>query len=78
MKYENQILDAIEMIVDKKVNTADYDKTVQGRIISCEDSTIGKYKIQYQDSIFYAYAINADVSYSIGSEVYILIQFWVL
>ena len=73
MKYENQILDAIEMLVDKSVKTAGYDKTVQAKIISCEDPTIGKYKVRYQDSNFYAYSGSSEISYMEGSEVYILI-----
>ena len=73
MKYENQILDAIETIVNKKVDTAGYDKTVQAKIIKCDDPTIGKYKVQYQDSIFYAYSGSSEISYMEGSEVYILI-----
>ena len=73
MKYENQILDAIETIVDSAVNRAGYDRTIQAKIISCEDPTIGKYKVQYQDSIFYVYSNNSEVTYSSGSEVYVLI-----
>ena len=73
MKYENQILDAIETIVNQRVKNAGYDKTVQAKIINCEDPTIGKYKVQYQDSNFYAYSSSSEISYMDGSEVYILI-----
>ena len=73
MKYENQILDAIETIVNQKVKTAGYDKTVQAKIISCDDPTIGKYKVQYQDSNFYAYSGSSEISYMADSEVYVLI-----
>lgn len=73
MKYENQILDAIETIVNQRVKTAGYDKTVQAKIISCDDPTIGKYKVQYQDSNFYAYSGSSEISYMEGSEVYVLI-----
>ena len=73
MKYENQILEAIETIVNHRVNSAGYDKTIQAKIINCADATIGKYKVQYQDSIFYAYSNSSEVSYVDGSEVYILV-----
>ena len=73
MKYENQILDAIETIVDQRVKTAGYDKTIQAKIINCDDPTIGKYKVQYQDSNFYAYSGSSEISYMAGSEVYVLI-----
>ena len=45
MKYENQILDAIEVIVDRAIDSAGYNKTIRGIISSLEDPTIGKYKI---------------------------------
>jgi len=73
MKYENQILDAIETIVDKRVDTAKYDKTIQATILNVENAAIGKYKVQWQDSIFYAYSISAEINYNPGSEVYILV-----
>ena len=73
MKYENQILDAIETIVDQKVKTAGYDKTIKAKIINCTDPTIGKYKVQYQDSVFYAYSGSSEINYMTGSEVYILV-----
>jgi len=73
VKYENQILDAIETIVNSAVKKAGYDKTIQAKIINCEDQTIGKYKVQYQDSVFYAYSGSSEVTYNNGSEVYILV-----
>lgn len=73
MKYENQILDAIETIVDNAVNKAGYDRTIQAKIINCDDPTIGKYKVQYQDSIFYAYSGSSEINYTNNSEVYVLI-----
>ena len=71
--YENNIIDAIEQIVNNAVSNADYDRTVKATIVECVDQTIGKFKIKYQDSIFFAYATSSEVTYSKGSEVYILI-----
>lgn len=70
---ENNICKAIDIIVKKAVNQASYDKTIQATILSCIDATIGKYKVKYQDSIFYAYSGNSDTTYTDGSNVYILI-----
>lgn len=70
---EQQICDAIEIIVDKAIEQANYDKTIQATVISCVDATIGKYKVKYQDSTFYAYSSNSEVTYTNGSTVYILI-----
>lgn len=70
---ESSICKAIDIIVKKAVNQASYDKTIQATILSCVDATIGKYKVKYQDSTFYAYSGNSDTTYTDGSNVYILI-----
>ena len=71
--YENKLIDAIETIVDSKVANAGYDKTIQAKIINCIDPTIGKYKVQYQDSTFYAYANSTETTFANGADVYVLI-----
>ena len=72
--YENIICEAIETLVDKAVSQAEYDKTIQATIIEHTDATIGKYKVKYQDSTFYAYATDVNANYSKGSSVYVLIH----
>lgn len=47
-KYENNIIDAIETIVDNAVANAGYDKTIKATIIECIDQTIGKFKVKKQ------------------------------
>lgn len=71
--YENNIIDAIEKIVNNAVANAGYDKTIKATIVECVDQTIGKFKVKYQDSTFYAYATSSEVTYTRGSEVYVLI-----
>lgn len=71
--YEDKICEAIEYIVENAVSKAQYDKTIQATVVKVVDQTIGKYSVKYQDSIFYAYASSADVKYTKGTEVYILI-----
>lgn len=71
--YEDSICEAIEYIVDHAISQADFDKTVQATIVECIDKSIGKYKVKYQDSSFYAFSNNPSVSYSKGTNVYILI-----
>lgn len=73
MDVKEKILDAIQLLASNTVKKAGYDKTIQAQIVSCEDATIGKYRCRYQDSIFYAYSNNSDLSFSNGSYVYILI-----
>ena len=64
MNYENKILDAIETVVNNAVSNAGYDRTIQAKIISCIDPTIGKYKVQYQDSTFFAYSGSSEIIYT--------------
>lgn len=71
--YEDKICEAIEYIVENAIRNADYDKTIQATIVKAEDQTIGKYSVKYQDSIFYAYANSAEVKYTKGTDVYVLI-----
>ena len=71
--YETQILDAIQMVVDNAVSKASYDKTIQATISKCVDEAMGKYIVKYQNSSFYAYSYNRDVTYSNGTLVYVLV-----
>ena len=70
---EKNICDAIDIIVQKAVSEAQYDKTIQATIITCVDIETGKYKVKYQDSIFYAYSDNLDTIYADGTGVYVLV-----
>lgn len=72
-KIENNICEAIELIVNKSISEAGYDRTVQAIVKSCEDASIGKYKVSYQGSSFYAYSTSTDVKYSNNAAVYVLI-----
>lgn len=72
-KFEEELLQAMEIIANNAVEKADYDKTIKAIVVSCVDQTIGKFKVKYQDSSFFAYATSADVTYSKGTEVYVLI-----
>lgn len=70
--YENSILSAIEILVDNAVSSATYDKTIIATVLQYSDPTTGKYRLQYQDSTFYAYSTNND-EYIEGTKVYVLI-----
>lgn len=71
--YETILIDTIEQITENKMNSVDYDKTVQGTIIKSIDSITGKYLIKYQDSTFEAYTADKSVVFSKDDLVYILV-----
>lgn len=73
MDIENKLIDAIEAVVNNAIEKATFDKTIQGVVSKCEDPTIGKYTIKYQDSSFYAYSTSSEVKYKNGVSVYILV-----
>lgn len=73
MSVSQKVLDAIELLATSSVKKAGYDKTIQAQILSCEDATIGKYRCRYQDSVFYAYSNNSNMTFTNGSYVYILV-----
>ena len=73
VNYENQILNAIETLVNNAVSKAEYDKTIKGIIVKCVDESQNKYVVKYQDSTFYAYANEGQSIFPDGTLVYILI-----
>lgn len=73
VNYENQLIGAIQTIVDDAIAKANFDKTIKATIVKCIDETIGKYSVKYQDSTFYAFSPNTENTYRDGTNVYILI-----
>lgn len=70
---ENQVCDAISILVDEGVNSAGYDKTISALVVECVDSLKGQYKVKYQDAYYYATSDNTEVEYSKNTQVYILV-----
>lgn len=70
---ENQVCDAISILVDEGVNSAGYDKTISALVVECVDTLKGKYKIKYQDAYYYATSDNIEVEYTKNTQVYILV-----
>lgn len=70
---QEQFCEAVDIIVSQKLANAGFNKSIEGTIISCEDTITGKYKVRFQDSILDAYAANPNIVYSVDSLVYIII-----
>ena len=69
---EQSICEAVDIIVDRAISRAGFDKTITALIVECIDEVAGKYKVKYQDSFYYATS-DSSVTYNVNSEVYILI-----
>lgn len=73
MSIEQSICDAVDIIVNRAISQAGFDKTISAVVVECIDQVIGKYKVKYQDSVYYATSDNASTVYNTNSEVYVLI-----
>lgn len=67
------LLDTISLVTERMIAQAQFDRTIQAIIVSCEDQALGKYKVKYQDSMWMAYSNNLDAKYSVGTSVYVLL-----
>ena len=65
------VLDAVEILVDNKVADLQFNKTIRGKIAEVIDASIGQYKIQYQNSYFTAYSADVSAIYTKGTDVYV-------
>lgn len=72
-KIEDSIISAVEILADRAIAKAGFDKTIQATIKRCENKAAGQYVVKYQDSSFYAYAASPDVKYSNNTLVYVLV-----
>ena len=72
MDYANQIIDAIQTIAQNEVAGLKFDKTIRASIIEATDPSIGKYRVRYQNSSFYAYALDLK-TYAKGANVYVVV-----
>lgn len=71
VNYEQTIIDAIELIIDKKLSQFACDKTIIATVMSYENDL--KYTLQFQDVTFTAYALSNNTIYTKGQQVYVLI-----
>ncbi len=72
-RLQTSIIEAIQIITDRKVSQASFDKTIKAIVKQVSNQTIGEYLIKYQDSEFIAYATSAEIHYKKGDQVFILI-----
>lgn len=71
LSVADQLLDAVDILVDKATSGLQFNKTIRGKISDVIDASIGQYKIQYQNSYFTAYSADSSATYQKGSEVYV-------
>lgn len=68
-----QVLQAVEIVVEDKVSKLKYDKTKQGKIYSIEDLNTGEYRVTLNGAHVIAYAEDTSKTYKVGEAVYVKI-----
>lgn len=73
-----ELCNAIDIIVQKRLSGLQFDRTIQGTIIGFNESNpnapaIAEYSVKFQDSIITAYATNPNIIYEKDTPVYITV-----
>ena len=71
-ELQQTILDAMDIVVNSRLQNIKRDKTVQATIESCENVSTNLYKAKYKNGYILAYADNKK-SYKKNDEVYIVV-----
>ena len=69
---QDSILNAIDTLVNNRIDKIQADKTVVATIISCTNALTNEYKVSYNGGFLYAYAQEGD-SYTQNASVYVLV-----
>lgn len=69
---EQNICDAVDILVNRAISQANFDKTISAIVVECVDEVSGRYKVRYQEGTYYATSDNA-AHYGVNTEVYVLI-----
>ena len=72
MNSNNNILSAMDIIVDKAINSLKFDKTIIATIIKIENEETGEYRANYEGGQFKIYS-EGDIIYKEGDSVYVTI-----
>lgn len=71
-QVQDAILEAIDTLVNHRIENLQADKTITATIVSCTNALTGEYKVSYNGGFLYAYAQDG-VSYTQNASVYVLI-----
>lgn len=73
-KYTDALLQSMDALAKISVESSKAKTlTLEAKIAEVVDEGIGKYKVQYLDNIFYAYAANSSIVYEKEDIVYIIV-----
>ena len=71
-KYQESILQAIDYLVNNRIDKINKDQTITGTIANCDNALTQQYSVNYNGGLITAYA-QEGASYKQNQEVYILV-----
>ena len=71
-KYQESILQAIDYLVNNRIDKINKDQTITATIANCENALTQQYSVNYNGGLITAYA-QEGASYKQNQEVYILV-----
>ena len=72
-KYSDQLMQALDIAIDEKISTLQFDKTIQATIQSVVDLDTGEYRVKYKDGIISAFAADPKDTFKQGDAVYVTV-----
>ena len=71
--YSEQVLQAVDMVVQQRLNDISFDKTILCKIVDDKQKDNGQYTVEYENTKMTAYATEGSQEYKIGRQVYVLV-----
>lgn len=71
-QLQDAILNAVDTLVNHRIENLQADKTVTATIVQCTNSLTGEYKVSYNGGYMYAYS-QEGVTYTQNQSVYVLV-----
>lgn len=68
-----QLLQAVDIVIDKKISELEFDKTIQATVFSIVNLDTGEYKVRYSGNIFSAFSNDLDKTYKVDDLVYVVV-----
>ena len=66
MSYQENILQAVDMVVSQRLNEMSFDKTIVCKVEDDTNANKGQYTVSYQAMTMVVYAANPEEEYSKG------------
>lgn len=73
MSYQENILQAVDMVVSQRLNEMSFDKTIVCKVEDDTNASKGEYTVSYQAMTMVVYAANPEEEYKKGQQVYVTV-----